>query len=138
DADVVAAYADPAGAPPRAHTLTVRARAVDVAATPAELSLSLQVLTLPAKLQLAVSPEVKIYQTAKCRFTAKIARTGYGGPVHVTFSDLPAGIAIPDAVIAAGQNECVVDGSAELKAVVGKTPIPVKALGANGKAPMAT
>jgi hypothetical protein len=138
DVNVHAAYGDPAGAPPRAHTLTVRAKAVDVAATPAEVSLSLQVLTLPAKLQLAVSPEVKIFQSGKCRFTAKIARTGYDGPVRLAFRDLPGGIAIPETVIAAGQNECIVEGDADLRAAVGKAAVQVKGVGANGKAPVAT
>lgn len=138
DVDVQAAYGDPAGAPPRGHTLTVRAKTVDVAATPAEVSLSLQVLTLPAKVQLAVSPEVKIFQAGKCRFTAKIARTGYNGPVRLAFSDLPGGIAIPETVIAAGQNECVVEGDADLRAAVGKAAVQVRGVGANGKAPLAT
>jgi von Willebrand factor type A domain len=138
DVDVHAAFGDPAGAPPRAHSLTVRAKAVDAAATPAEVSLSLQVLTLPAKLQLAVSPQVKIFQSGKCRFTAKIARTGYDGPVRLAFGDLPGGIAIPETVIAAGRNECVVEGDADLRAAEGKAPVQVRGVGANGTAPLAT
>lgn len=97
------------------------------------------VLPPPSDLHMTVSPEVEVYQGGKCRFTIKVARTGFVGPVQLQFNGLPDGFTLPSVSVPGDQ--IVLDGQAALKTPVGKHKIEVKATSArpapDGKTPAA-
>src|SRR5262249_25996470 len=135
--EVLQAFGDPAGAPEREVKVKLQARALDPRVPRTIEDLALKVITLPAKLQLAVSPLVEVYQGGRCRFAVKIARSGFEGPVRLGFADLPEGVGIDATLIPAGISELEVEGAALAKAATGKKTVNVTALGPDGRNPAA-
>ncbi|MFO0969037.1 MAG: GYF domain-containing protein [Gemmataceae bacterium] len=135
--EIFQGYGDPAGAAEREVKIKLQARALDPRVPRSIEDLSLKVITLPAKMQVAVSPLVEVYQGGRCRFTVKVARSGFEGPVRLSFADLPDGVGIDTTLLPAGLSEMEVEGAALAKAATGKKMVNLTAVGPDGRNPVA-
>jgi hypothetical protein len=85
-------------------------------------------------LQLAASESVSVYQSGNNRFTVKIARSGFEGPVTVRATDLPTGITARAVTIPDDKDEAEVEVRAAVDAVAQTNTIKVEARGAADEA----
>ncbi|MBI2805794.1 MAG: VWA domain-containing protein [Planctomycetes bacterium] len=108
-------------------------------ALPASERVDVEILPPPSDLQLTVSPDVEVYQAGKCTFTVKIARSGFIGPVQVSFNNVPPGVTFSPGTIFG--NELVFTGRATIDVPAKKYEIDVAGIGPkapDGKMPGAT
>ncbi|MBM3996209.1 MAG: VWA domain-containing protein [Planctomycetes bacterium] len=59
----------------------------------------IELLAPPSDLNLAVSPEVEVYQGGRCRFNVKIARSGFSGPVNIAYNKVPPGVNLSPGIV---------------------------------------
>lgn len=118
---------------PRDFRIRLEAKSVEaLGLAPTYSPLLVKALRSPATLNLAISSPVEVYQGGKCKFTVRLARGGFDGPVKLRFDDLPTGIRIADHVVPAGRNEMEVDGSALPAAKMGTSNLKCVATGPDG------
>ena len=122
-ADITAAVGD--------FVVTVEAQGPREAGSPK--SQAKTVLTIrklpPPELRLSLSPHVVIDQQGKNKFMARIARDRFEGDVQLTFSDLPKGVTIPNAVIPADKSHIDLEATADKDAAIGDQKVSVEAEG---------
>ena len=107
--------------------------------TAAAEKMQVEILAPPSDLQLTVSPEVEVYQAGQCKFTIKVARSGFLGPVQIKFNRVPAGVTLAPGVINA--NDIVWTGKASIDAPAKRHDIEIEASGPrapDGKTPTTT
>jgi MFS family permease len=126
---------------PLKHIMPVQvtARRKDGAGISVTEKVEVEILAPPSDLQLTISPEVEVYQAGKCSFTVKVARTGFLGPVQVTFNKVPAGVTFAPGAINA--DTIVLKGHATINAEPKKHEIEVTGVGPkapDGKIPTTT
>lgn len=128
--------------PPRFVPLKLRARAAGRADVAAAGALGLSVERPPPGLSLAISSKIDIFQGGACKFGVKVARTGYDGPLHVTFEKLPEFVKLqaktPHVYLPAGANEAEVELFAKYAVPVGKYPAIARVTAPGFGAPGAT
>jgi Mg-chelatase subunit ChlD len=118
---------------PGLQQLTVRAGGEGEGGPSAETIAELKVLELPPALRLAASPRVQVQQNNENRFTVKVRRERFAGPVEVEAADLPAGVGIEPATIPADREEIDLKVRAGAEAPVGERNIQVRVRGPEGK-----
>jgi Mg-chelatase subunit ChlD len=82
-----------------------------------------------ARLEVAASPTVALYQGGANRFPVKIARTGFTGPVTLHAADLPAGVTLGDVRIPADRDEAEVRVRADKDARIGSKEVALVGTG---------
>jgi hypothetical protein len=67
--------------------------------------INIMIMPAPPQLTVAVSPQVVLYPGMKNKFTVKIARQGFEGPVTIEAERLPKGVKIEEATIPAHKSQ---------------------------------
>lgn len=126
---------------PLKGTLQVIASSQDSNGVQARTTVQVEILAPPSGLQLTVSPVVEAYQGGKFRFTIKVARNGFDGPIQLNFSDLPEGVTLETiggrgrartfgaGTIPAGVNERTLEGKVSLRTPAQKYTVKVEGTG---------
>jgi Ca-activated chloride channel family protein len=94
-------------------------------------NVELKVIALPPGLRLAVSPQVVLPQGGKNRFTVRLARTNFKGPVRVQFDGGPPGL-LPPVEVRDDQDEAQVEVTAPPDTPPGKQRVAVRATAVAG------
>lgn len=132
--DVIVGPKVPVGT--QAVTLQVKS-AADGSIAPGRTNVNLEIKARPASLSMTVSPKVVLDQGGKGKFTVRVLRDNFDGPVAVDFSGQPSGVRLPSRIMPPEQNEIDIDASADDDSVPGNQPVSVHAKGADADAKVA-
>lgn len=82
----------------------------------------LEVRPPPGKLQLAASPKVTVYPGTKNRFSVKISRQEFTGPIQIDVDGAPRGVTFTSEVIPADKTETEIEVYADVQMKAGGPP----------------